>query len=69
MLDSLKNVMNYLFTNDSCVCEAIFNIETSLVMGDIQEIINHSSSLDVPTPSDNIKTVYLKLDEPWLHNL
>lgn len=66
--DRFKNIINALFPNDVCVCEAIININNSLRIGNVQTIIDQSDFLDIPTPSDDIKTVQLKAIEPWLHN-
>lgn len=66
--DNLKNVMTSLFPNDDCVSEALIYIENSFVIGDVQIIIDQANSLDIPTPSADIETIYLKSSEPWLHN-
>lgn len=53
--------------DDIVAKDALDTIKKTLVVGELEDIINESPTLDIPLPNDKVETIKLDKIEPWIN--
>lgn len=67
LLEIFSNLFRCAFPNDKCINEAFELIQSTLIVGEIKEIIDNANSLDIPLPLQEYETIMIDKLEQWLN--